>query len=180
MTIDEYLALGETQTRTELQEGSVVHSPGRSRGHQRALAELECRLAPQLPDSLLSIMAIDVDLELAPAGQPGTSRRPDLIVIGREPPGALGDDSRMVRASEVVLVVELVEEGTKRLDKIVKRDEYAAARIPTYWIVELDKPVSLVECRRTDEFGYVDDGAVTGVFTASRPFEVTIDLDALV
>ena len=34
-------------------------------------------------------------------------------------------------------------------------------------------------CHQAGEFGYADDGAVTGTFTATEPFPVGIDLDAL-
>ena len=41
------------------------------------------------------------------------------------------------------------------------------------------EPVSLLACHQAGEFGYADDGAVTGAFTTSDPFPVEIDLDAL-
>jgi hypothetical protein len=61
----------------------------------------------------------------------------------------------------------------------MKHGEYADAGIPHYWIVDLDEPVSLLACHLAGEFGYVDGGAVTGVFRAAEPFPVEIDLDAL-
>jgi hypothetical protein len=36
-----------------------------------------------------------------------------------------------------------------------------------------------VECRRTEEFGYTDGGAVTGEFSTTVPFQITVDLGAL-
>jgi len=45
--------------------------------------------------------------------------------------------------------------------------------------VDIDKPVSLVACHQADEFGYLDDNAATGVFTADQPFPVHLDLDHL-
>jgi hypothetical protein len=39
--------------------------------------------------------------------------------------------------------------------------------------------VSLVACHLTEQFGYADAGAVTGGFEIASPFEVTVDLDAL-
>jgi Uma2 family endonuclease len=60
----------------------------------------------------------------------------------------------------------------------VKRAEYADAGIPHYWIVDLDAPGSLVACRLTDS-GYRDERAVTGTYSASEPFPVRLDLDAL-
>jgi hypothetical protein len=62
---------------------------------------------------------------------------------------------------------------------VAKRDEYADAGIPHYWIVDPTEPVSLPACHLAGEFGYADDGSVTGRFTATEPFPVEIDLDAL-
>jgi hypothetical protein len=45
--------------------------------------------------------------------------------------------------------------------------------------VDPSEPVSLLACHQAGEFGYVDDGAVTGTFTAAEPFPVEIDLDSL-
>ena len=36
-----------------------------------------------------------------------------------------------------------------------------------------------IACHLAGEFGYVDGGAVTGVFRTTEPFPVEIDLDAL-
>ena len=69
--------------------------------------------------------------------------------------------------------------GSRRTDNIIKRAEYADAGIPHYWIVDIEPPVSLLAFHLAGEFGYADDGAVTGTFTASVPFPVEIDLAAL-
>ena len=60
-----------------------------------------------------------------------------------------------------------------------KRGEYADAGIPWYWIVDISEPVSVVACRFTEDFGYVDHQRVTGTFTTEEPFAVTVDLDRL-
>ena len=85
----------------------------------------------------------------------------------------------MIRASEVLVAVEIVLPGAKRVEHIHKRGEYADAGIPNYWIVDIDPPVSLLACDVAGEFGYADGGAVTGTFTTTEPFPVEIDLDAL-
>jgi Uma2 family endonuclease len=85
----------------------------------------------------------------------------------------------VLRASEVLLVVEVVSPGSVRTDHVLKRSEYADAGIPHYWIVDITERVSLLACRLAGEFGYADGGAVTGRYTTSAPFPVEIDLDAL-
>ena len=39
--------------------------------------------------------------------------------------------------------------------------------------------MSLLACHLAGEFSYVDGGAVTGVFRASEPFPLEVDLDDL-
>ncbi|MET8995160.1 Uma2 family endonuclease [Amycolatopsis sp. NPDC004169] len=174
LTIEEYAALDGTGF-TELVEGRVVPSPGSGRRHDLAVCLLAGALERQLPLGLAFVVASDLDLGLSPDGGPGFARRPDLLVIDR---AAVGRDDRLFRAEDVVLVAEVVAPGSRRTDYRVKRDEYADAGIPHYWIVDLGEPVSLVACRGGGS-GYVDAPAVSGTFTTDVPFPVKIDLDTL-
>jgi len=56
---------------------------------------------------------------------------------------------------------------------------YAAARIAHYWIIDLERPTSLLASHLAGEFGYPDSGEVTGVFDANDPFPIRLELDAL-
>jgi Uma2 family endonuclease len=134
----------------------------------------------QAPPEFEVVQDIDVDLRLAAPDQPGTVRRPDLIVARRDAAIRVDEDGEVYHASDVVLAVEVVSPGSRRLDRRVKRDEYAEAGIPHYWIVDLDAPVSLVACHLAGEFGYVDGGTTTGTVRIGEPFPVQLDLDALV
>jgi Uma2 family endonuclease len=64
-------------------------------------------------------------------------------------------------------VVEIV---SYRTDHVIKRDEYADAGIPYYWIVDLDDPVTLTACHLAGEFGYQDAGGVTDRFVTTELF----------
>jgi hypothetical protein len=75
--------------------------------------------------------------------------------------------------------VEIVSPGSKRMDYVIKRGEYADAGIPHYWIIDLDPPMSLLACHLAGELGYADDGERTGRFTTTEPYPLTIDLDQL-
>ena len=48
-----------------------------------------------------------------------------------------------VRAADVLLAVEILSDGTRRVDRVLKFAEYAEAGIPGYWIIDLDEPASL-------------------------------------
>jgi Uma2 family endonuclease len=181
LTITEYAQLGEDdQHRWELQEGMLVMSPSPTPRHQTALVRLFNLIVPQLPAGLCGVLDIDIDLELVSADQPGWSRRPDLIVVSQAAYDRVDLEGGLLRASEVRLVVEIVSPGSRRMDHVIKRGEYADAKIPHYWIVDLDPPVSLVDCHLAGEFGYQDGGGRTGEFTTTEPFPVRLDLNALV
>ena len=181
LTVAEYLEIGEVEPGyTELAEGRLELSPSPKYRHSRACSKLWARLDEQLPAELVAVEDIDVDLQLAPADQPGTVRRPDVIVARRAATDRVDREGEVYHASDVVLAIEVVSPGSRRLDRRVKRDEYADAGIPHYWIVDLDEPVSLIACHLAGELGYVDGGAVAGVFRTTEPFPVEIDLPSLI
>jgi Uma2 family endonuclease len=181
LTIAEYAALGETEHGyTELIEGRLIMSPSLAIDHNIASLELAIALRPHLPNEFETVQDMDIDLKLAPSSEPGFVRRPDLIVVNREARKRVRAEGGLVRASEVLLVVEIVSPGSKRIDHVDKRCDYADAGIPNYWIVDIDDPISLTECRLTEEFGYVDNQTATGVFKTTVPFPVEVNLDQLV
>ena len=185
LTVAEYAALPEDVdgARYELVEGNLVMSPRPIGVHQYCIHELLYQLRDQLPDHLVGVAEVDVDLGLVPPVQPGFVRVPDIVVV----PRAVLDRQRrhggLLHASEVTLAVEVISPGSRRLDTVVERDEYADAGIPHYWVVDLGEPddrITLTAHHLAGEFGYADSGPVVGTFTATEPSPVRIDLDALV
>ena len=180
LSIAEYAALGEDdRNRWELQEGNLVKSPSPTPRRMVAAAELYVQLRSQLPGNLRMAPDVYLDVQLAPEGQPGTARRPDLVVVERSEFDRVGREGGLLRAASTLLVVEIVSPGSRRTDNLVKRGEYADAGIPHYWIVDVDAPVSLIACHLAGEFGYRDGGEVAGVFETTEPFAARIELDAL-
>jgi len=181
LTIGEYAELGETEHGyTELVEGRLLMSPSPAFRHGRAMRRLFQQLVAQSPADLEIVLEQDIDLELVPADEPGSSRRPDLMVVRLDVGDQLTADGGMVPASEALLVVEIVSPSSWRIDHVHKRADYADAGVPNYWIVDVDEPISLTACRLTEEFGYQDDQTATGIFKAEVPFPVEINLDRLV
>jgi Uma2 family endonuclease len=181
LTVADYAKFGEDDTfRWELQEGNLVMSPSPTPRHMIASGRLFIQLHSQLPPNLCPVQDVDVDLRLVPVDQPGSSRRPDLVVVDQAAVARVDREGGLLRADEVVLVVEIVSPGSRRTDHVIKRAEYADAGIPTYWIVDLDSPASLTACHLTAGFGYQDGGAVADLFIASEPYPVRIELNALV
>jgi Uma2 family endonuclease len=180
LTVDAYAALGEDDRyRSELQEGNLVMSPSPAPDHMIVMRQLLIQLDQQLPPGLQVIPDIDVDLELAPRGKPGFVRRPDLVVVHQVAVERVRRDGGILRACEVLVVIEIVSPGSLRTDHVIKRGEYADAGIPHYWSVDLDDPVTLIDCHLAAEFGYQDPGPVTGRFTTTVPFPVSVRLDRL-
>jgi Uma2 family endonuclease len=181
LTIGEYAELGETEHGyTELVEGRLLMSPSPAFRHSRAMGRLFVQLVNQASADLEVVQENDIDLGLAPIDEPGSSRRPDIMVVRQELGDRLTTEGGMVPASEVVLAVEIVSPSSKRIDHVHKRHDYADAGIPNYWIVDIDEPISLTACRLTEEFGYQDDQVATGLFRAEVPFPVEVNLERLV
>ena len=180
LTVADYAALPEDdQYRWELLEGNLIMSPSPTPRHNYASGRLLLALEPQVPANLVLIQDVDLDLQLAPPGQPGSVRRPDLVVVGRSALDRVDREGGLLRANDAVLIVELVSPGSRRTDIVIKRGEYADAGIPHYWIVDLDPPVSLTACHVAPGFGYQDPGAISAEYTAIEPFPARINLDAL-
>ena len=180
LTVAEYLDIGEIEIGySELVEGRLVMSPSPVPDHNHAGSEMWLQVRNQLPQHLEAIQDTDVDLRLSPSDAPGFVRRPDLIVAQRGSRQRVRREGGVIRAGEVLVVVELVSPGSWRTDNVIKRAEYADAGIPHYWIVDLTEPISLLACHLAGEFGYANGGAVTGRFTTSDPFPTEIALDAL-
>jgi len=185
LTVADYVALGEGPdgVRYELQEGGLVMAASPVPEHQRCILRLGSRLEAALPADLDVFPDVDIDLELVAPDRAGTVRRPDLAVVTRGGFERRRRDGGVLRASEVVLAVEIVSPGSERTDHTVKHLEYADAGIPHYWVVDLGEPgdrITLTAHHLAGEFGYADAGSVAGTFTTTEPFPVRVDLDALV
>lgn len=180
LTVAEYAKLDEDdQHRWELQEGVMLVSPRPTPRHMTVVYELAKQLEPQLPPDLRLVLDVDIDLQLVPADEPGFSRQPDLIVVNRAEYDRADREGGLIRASELRLVVEVVSPGSKRMDHVIKRGEYADAGIPYYWIIDLDPPLSLLPCHLAEGFGYQDSGDVTGTFETTAPYPIRLKLDRL-
>jgi Uma2 family endonuclease len=180
MTVGEYAELGETESGyTELVEGRLLVSRSPAPDHNVASFELALQLRSQVPEDFEVIPEVDIDLELAPADRPGFSRRPDLVVVQASARRRVRESGGMIQAAEVVAVIEIVSPGSRRTDHVVKRGEYADAGIPYYWIVDLDEPVSLIDCHLAEGFGYQDGGGTAEWFATSLPCPVRVELDRL-
>jgi Uma2 family endonuclease len=126
LTVAEYLEIGEIEPGyTELVEGRLLVSPSLMADHAHASLGFALQIGRHLPAEFEVLPDLDVDLQLTPAAAPGTVRRPDLIVVRREARLRVRREGGVIRASEVVVAVEIVSPGSRRMDHMRKRAEYA-------------------------------------------------------
>lgn len=173
LTLEEWDALpAEDGVRHELLEGLVVMTPVPVSLHQRAAMRLGYRLDQQVPVELTAISEVEVVVVLSPP----TARRPDVTVTRS---AAHDANPARISASDVLLVVEILSDGTRKVDRILKFAEYAEAGIAQYWLLDVDSQVTLTAFTLVDG-RYELSGEYTGKAApdvAGHP--VTLDLDAL-
>lgn len=173
LTLEEWDALPEGERlRLELVEGVLAVGPQPYSWHQHAGSRLTHRSNDQLPHTLVALAEVEVVL----AGRPLTIRVPDMVVTRTQ---LFEGNPRRYAAADIVLAVEVLSDGTRRIDCVLKLSEYADAGIQQYWIIDLDRPSTLlayVLVNGTYELSGEHAGAAT-LDVAGHP--VTIDLDAL-
>ena len=180
LTADEFAALPEdTSARYELEEGVVVMVPNPQVEHQECVVGLLVQLRAQAPVDVVVLPEVDLDLELAAPTRPGFVRAPDIVVATRVARDRVRAQRGMLRASEIVLVGEVVSPGRRRTDTVVKRGEYADAGIPYYWVVDSEGgEIVLTVCRLVGG-AYTGDVTYRGSAVIAEPFPVTLDLGTL-
>jgi Uma2 family endonuclease len=123
----EFLALGQTDSRIELIDGGLWVSPSANTAHQGIAFLLMTALRPATRKAGLR-WAVTPNLRLAP----NRMVIPDLS-LGRQPWA-----TKVVDATETVLVVEVTSPSNAAMDRGQKKLFYAEAKIDWYLLVEPD------------------------------------------
>lgn len=132
-TVDEYHKLLEVGVLKdcepyELLNGVITHKMPQNSPHSSAASRLERRLGRLLPDQWIL-------RSQKPVSIPGRASEPEPdVAVVRGPEETY--DARQPYPNEVVLIVE-VSDISIEMDMGEKLRIYAAAKIPTYWIVNL-------------------------------------------
>ncbi|MEG3636862.1 Uma2 family endonuclease [Micromonospora palythoicola] len=141
-TLEDLLALPDDAPRVELVDGVIHVTPSPTLGHQDISSLLWLWLRAHAPDHLRAAQAVGVGLSH------NTCRQPDVLLCR----AGLPSDRSRLRPADVVLAVEVVSPGTRRVDRFAKPGEYAAAGIPFYWRIE-QNPVHVYAYRLGDRIG---------------------------
>jgi Uma2 family endonuclease len=116
--------------RFELIDGDLIDKMGQNPPHARALRLLHAWLVKVFGAERVQMQ---LPIEAAPAERERSLPEPDLSVLPEEK-----DDYRRrhPRGDELLLAVE-VADTTVRYDATAKRDLYARAGVPEYWILDI-------------------------------------------
>ena len=129
-TFDELAAeLPESNLPTELWDGELILSPAPSFFHQKIVARLYKALDAWVEQHRLGETA------LAPIDMVLTARhatQPDVVFIANEHLGIIKE--RIMGAAD--LVVEVLSPGSRRRDRIDKRDLYEQHGVREYWLID--------------------------------------------
>jgi len=142
-TADEVRALPDDGNRYELISGELVVTPSPRGIHQVAVAELLWRIRTWLERTGAGrVLASPADISLGE----DEVLQPDLFVYRTAGDKHLRDWNDI---AALLLVIEVLSPSSARYDRQPKRRRYQRARVPEYWIVDLD--ARLVERWRPDD-----------------------------
>jgi Uma2 family endonuclease len=134
LTYDDLRHIPPDRNRYELIEGELFVSAAPNIEHQRKTGRLFRRLAGHVEEHDLGevfIAPCDVVLD------PSTVLEPDILFISKA-------RQSIVKASCIEgapdLVVEVVSDSSRTIDRFVKRDRYAEFGVPEYWLLDPFEP----------------------------------------
>lgn len=131
-TADEVRALPDDGNRYELISGELVMTPAPRGLHQVVVWKLGRRIGAWLEVSHAGeVLGAPADVSLGE----DEVLQPDLFVYRTVTGKHLREWSDI---SSLMLVVEVLSPSSARYDRQLKRRRYQRARVPEYWIVDLD------------------------------------------
>ncbi|TDC42804.1 Uma2 family endonuclease [Micromonospora sp. KC213] len=154
--------------RPELLDGNLLMSPSPRRLHQSIAGRLMAALEETCPADLDVTQGVEVRI----------SRRrsfiPDLLVTELD---ASVRNPSQYRPNEVLLVVEIVSEGSRSIDRVLKPALYAEADIPYFWRIETEAGI-VVHAHKLDPVKqiYVEQARMTDGILLPEPWEMDIPL----
>jgi Uma2 family endonuclease len=146
LTYEEYLLIPNDGKRHELIDGEHFMTPSPNTKHQRVVGRLFNAITNYLDERLIGdVFVAPYDIVLSPYDV----CEPDIVFVAKT-------QSAIITPANIqgapALIVEVLSEGTRKLDETFKRDRYEQAGVKEYWIV--DPEAELVKVLRLTEKGY--------------------------
>lgn len=130
MTYDEWLEGSEESRLSEWVDGEAIEFMPPTTRHQDVVAFLLALVRVFSDLRRLGFVVpspIEVKLSIK------SSREPDLVFVANDHANRV-QPLRIVGAPD--LAIEVISDDSVRRDRVTKRDEYAAAGVPEYWIID--------------------------------------------
>jgi Uma2 family endonuclease len=178
--VDGYVAedldtIPDLPPHTELIDGSLVIVSAQANFHQRMLRALEWSLVGQAPKEYQVVREMTVTL--------GPKQRPEPDIMITWAAAMRSNGQTDFKPEDVLLVAEVVSPESRVRDRVRKPLLYAEAGFQRYWRIEEDRasgrPVVYAYELDPATKTYVPTGIHRGHLTASWPFPIDIDLDAI-
>lgn len=133
MTADEYYQLEDDGFRYELIDGVVCMSPSPTPRHQSVAVRIASQIMAYLEDHPVGqvFTELDVHLGMGPHGG-GLVYRPDVVFLRTDQHAPLPE--RVIGAPD--LVVEIVSDSSRRMDRQTKKDDYERCGVREYWVID--------------------------------------------
>lgn len=164
LTYQDLEDLPDDGRRYELIDGSLVVTPAPGPAHQLVVVAL-CRLlwSARRPGTVI----LPAPVDFVPV--PNTSLQPDAVVV---------EESEIQQphlTRTPLLVVEVLSPSSRRHDLGSKRLAYAAAGVPSYWLVDPEPPVTLTVLRLAgDDYESVAQAEGDEELVVEEPFPVSL------
>jgi Uma2 family endonuclease len=166
-TVAELDRMPDDGRRYELLDGALIVSPRPTTVHQVVAGRLLRVLADACPDGLCVVPEPAVELD------PQTEFDPDLVVVRMDQVGG-------AKFTEPpLLVVEIRSPSTALVDLNRKKSAYERFGVPLYWIVDPGPPQPELTVFELRDGRYALTATTSELFTADRPFTLSIDLGRL-
>jgi Uma2 family endonuclease len=167
-TVEDVLALPDDVPRVELRDGVMMVVPSPTFTHQAIGNLLWTWFHQHAPDDYAPVTGFGL------AVSPEDTYEPDLMLLRKPFPRS----SHYVRPDHVTLVVEVVNIGTRRRDRLERPGQYAEAGIQHFWRIEQD-PVR-VHAYTLDGDAYRQVAATAEELVLTEPFDIRLPVSDLV
>jgi Uma2 family endonuclease len=147
--------------RCELIDGDLIDKMGQNPPHAVAIRRIKVVLTEIFGAEKILVQA---PIEVATADQKWTWPEPDIAVLAAQ--SSLDYEDRHPRGDELLVLVE-VADTTVRHDSFKKRDIYARAGVPEYWVLAIGQ-------RRLIVHRHVAQGSYGEVLLLSETEEVSL------